>query len=247
MDTNNAHTTHHATHPLKKIKFTTPVAVIVGALIIGGSILGYGFIMRDGTSSAKVTMFGGKAIDHTTEMSEGNLKSKVLIVEYSDPECPYCITVYPTMKQLRSQYADKVAFVYRHFPLTQIHPHAFDESKAIECAKTLGGGKKALEYMDALYGYKASKQTTELVATGKEDLAKNTGFDVTSFSACMSNPTSADEITNSINDGIAAGVQGTPSSFVLVKTRKGYEVVAMIDGARPLAYFKAAIDEALAR
>jgi predicted DsbA family dithiol-disulfide isomerase len=48
-------------------------------------------------------------------------------------------------------------------------------------------------------------------------------------------------------DGVAAGVQGTPTSFVLVKTRKGYEQVALIDGARPYTYFKAALDQALAQ
>jgi protein-disulfide isomerase len=237
---------HSFIHALKALRFTTPVAVIVGSLIIGGSILGYGFIMQSG-SSGNATMFTGKAIDPKTDMIEGNLKSKVTIVEYSDPECPFCVTVYPTMKQLRNDYRDKASFVYRHFPLTQIHPHAFDESKAIACAQSVGGSVKALEYMDALYGYKSAKQTTELVATGKEDLAKNIGLDITTFTACMNNQAVTDAVTASMNDGVAAGVQGTPSSFILVKTRKGYEVVAMIDGARPLTYFKAAIDEALAR
>lgn len=229
----------------KHFAFTTPVAVIIGAMIIGGSILGYGFIMRDGQSSAAMTMFAGKAFA-ADDISEGDTKSKVIIAEYSDPECPFCVSVYPTIKQLRTEYDDKVSYVYRHFPLTQIHPHAFDESKAIACAHSIGGSKKALEYMDSLYGYKSSKQTTELEANGKEDLAKNAGLDVTAFTACMNNQAASDTVTASMNDGVAAGVQGTPSTFILVKNRKGYQVVAMIDGARPYAYFKAAIDQALA-
>jgi protein-disulfide isomerase len=230
----------------KLFAFTTPVAVIIGALIIGGSILGYGFIMRDGQASASVTMFMGKAINTQTDITEGNQKSKVIIAEYSDPECPFCVTLYPTMKQLRNEYSDKVSFVYRHFPLTQIHPHSFDESKAIACAYSMGGSKKAIEYIDAIYGYKSSKQTTELEANGKEELAKGVGLDAPSFTTCLTNQTTADTVTASMNDGVAAGVQGTPSTFILVKNRKGYQVVAMIDGARPYAYFKAAIDQALA-
>jgi protein-disulfide isomerase len=151
------------------------------------------------------------------------------------------------MKQLRNEYKDKVNFVYRHYPLTQIHPHAFDESKAIVCAQSVGGNSKALEYIDAIYGYKSAKQDTKLPATGKEDFAKNIGLDITAFSACMNNQKTADDVTASMSDGGAAGVQGTPTSFVLIKTRKGYEQVALIDGARPYTYFKAAIDQALAQ
>jgi protein-disulfide isomerase len=228
------------------MKLSTPGAVIIGSIIIAASILGYGFIMREGSTAAKMTQFAGKAID-STDITEGNQKSKVLVVEYSDPECPYCITVYPTMKQLRNEYKDKVNFVYRHYPLTQIHPHAFDESKAIVCAQSVGGNSKALEYIDAIYGYKSAKQDTKLPATGKEDFAKNIGLDITAFSACMNNQKTADDVTASMSDGGAAGVQGTPTSFVLIKTRKGYEQVALIDGARPYTYFKAAIDQALAQ
>jgi hypothetical protein len=82
------------------MKLSTPGAVIIGSIIIAASILGYGFIMREGSTAAKMTQFAGKAID-STDITEGNQKSKVLVVEYSDPECPYCITVYPTMKQQR--------------------------------------------------------------------------------------------------------------------------------------------------
>lgn len=237
---------HSFLSQVRHLKLSTPISVILGALIIGASILGYGFITRDGSSSAKMTQFAGKAID-SSDIAEGNAKSKVVVVEYSDPECPYCVTVYPTMKQLRNEYKDKVNFVYRHYPLTQIHPHAFDESKAIACAQTIGGSGKANEYIDAIYGYKSSKQTTQLIATGKEDLARNIGLDIVAFTTCMNDQKTTETINASMADGVAAGVQGTPTSFVLVKTRKGYEQVALIDGARPYTYFKAALDQALAQ
>ncbi len=233
---------NHIKHP----HLTTPAAVLLGAFIIGASIIGYGFIMRDTGAKESSTMFTGRSIDEK-EILEGKAKSKVFVVEYSDPECPFCVTVHPTLKQLRNEYADKITFVYRHYPLTQIHPRAFDESKAIECANTLGGNKKAFEYIDALYGYKSNQQTTQLAANGKEDIAKNVGLEMSAFTACMNSQATSDTINASINDGIVAGVTGTPSTFILVKTRKGYEVVSMVDGARPAAYFKAAIEEALSR
>lgn len=230
----------------KKIRFTTPVATIIGMIFVALSILAHGYITSSQGPTKNTTLFAGRSIDDS-DIIEGSIKNKVIIAEYSDPECPYCISVYPTMKQLREEYKDKVSFVYRHFPLTQIHPHAFDESKAITCAQSLGGNVKANEYIDAVYGYKSAKQTTQLVATGKEDLAKNIGLDMTAFKNCMADQTTDALVSASITDGVAAGVQGTPSSFVLLKTRKGYEVISMIDGARPYSFFKAAVDEALAR
>lgn len=225
---------------------TTPLAIIIASIILGGSHIIYGALADGGTGTTAATMFVGKPIDGG-DYVEGNTKSKVLVVEYSDPECPFCVALYPTMKQLRNEYKDKVAFVYRHFPLTQIHPHSFDESKAIACAGTLGGGSKFYEYIDAIYGYKSANQTTQLPATGKTDLALNVGLDKVAFEKCLKDPATDNLINASINDGIQAGVQGTPSTFILLQTKKGNQVVTMVDGARPYDYVKAAIDQALAQ
>ena len=168
-------------HTHTTTKLTTPVAVILGSIIIAGGIIAYGFITRGGQPSVATTMFSGRVIGDT-DYVEGNIKSDVIVVEYSDPECPFCVQVHPTIKQLRTEYSDKVAFVYRHFPLTQIHPHAFDESRAIACAGNIGGTKKFYEYIDALFGYKITNKTTQLPKNGKEDTARNIGLDTAAFS-----------------------------------------------------------------
>ena len=229
-----------------RLRLSTPSAVIIGSVLISLSIVAHGFIMQGSSTAGAAALFTGRAVD-ATDYIEGEKNSNVVLVEYSDPECPYCISVHPTIKQLRNDYRNKVAFVYRHFPLTQIHPHAFDESKAITCAGTLGGEKKMYEYIDALYGFKIDHQTTQLPTNGKEDIARGVGLDSQAFTNCINAAQTGDTVNNSINDGLQAGVQGTPSSFVLIKTKKGYEVVAMIDGARDYTYFQAAIDEALQR
>lgn len=231
---------------ISSVTSSIPNAILAAALILALSHIAYGFIISGGTPSAPVTLFTGKPVD-SMDYVEGKTDSKVVIIEYSDPECPYCITLHPTMKQIRTEYGDKVAFIYRHFPLTQIHPDAFDESKAIECAGTLGGTRTFYQYVDSLYGYKLANKTTELPATGKEDIAANVGLDKKAFAACLESDDTTLTIDSSTNDGVQAGVQGTPSSFILVKTKKGYEVIAMIDGARPYEYIEAAISEALSR
>jgi protein-disulfide isomerase len=232
-------------HQLKQFSLTTPVAIILASVILGGSHVVYGLV-SSGTAKATVNMFLGKPVD-SSDYVEGNAKSKVIVVEYSDPECPYCVSLHPTLKKLRDDYKDKVAFVYRHFPLTQIHPHARDESKAIICAGELGGTNAFYEYVDALYGYKSENQTTQLPTTGKEDIASNIGLDKADFLSCMKKEDTGGVVDASINDGVQAGVQGTPTTFVLIETKKGYEIVAALDGARPYEYMQAAFEEALAR
>ncbi len=228
-----------------KFSLTTPVAIILAALILGGSHVVYGLV-SNGIAKAPTNMFTGKPID-ASDYIEGNTKSDILIVEYSDPECPYCVSLHPTLKRVRDEYKDKVAFVYRHFPLTQIHPHAHDESKGIACAGKLAGTKGFYEYIDALYGYKSNNQTTQLPTTGKEDIAANIGLNKADFLSCLNSADSGVAVDASVNDGIQAGVQGTPASFVLAKKGKGYEIVATLDGARPYEYIQAAIEEGLSR
>jgi len=82
--------------------------------------------------------------DHIT----GNANAPVTIIEYSDLECPFCKRFYPTTQQVLKDYQGKVRLVYRHFPLTQIHPYAQVMAEASECAAQQG---KFWEYVDALF------------------------------------------------------------------------------------------------
>lgn len=246
-------TTHgnHVKHHTKKEGFvlTTPLAIIIASVIIAGGLMGYGAITRGDSSTTNgtpKTMFKGKAISDT-DYVEGKVDSKVVVIEYSDPECPFCGQVSATIKQLRTEYGNRIAFVYRHFPLTQIHKSAFDRSRAMACAGKVGGSTKFYQYIDTYYGYETAKQSTQLPATALDDFAKTVGLDMTAYTACMKENQTAQLVTDSVTDGAAAGVQGTPSTFVLIKTKKGYEQVSMVDGARPIDFFKTVIEEALTK
>lgn len=227
------------------VTLSTPAAILLAALLLSVSHIAYAFILA-GQNTASVSYFAGKPVDRT-DYVDGSENEGVYMIEYSDPECPYCISYYPTLKRVRDEYKNKVAFVYRHFPLTEIHPHAFDESKAIACAGILGGAPKFYEYMDKLYSYKAGNNTTKLPKNGKEETAKGIGLDGAAFTSCMNNESTSSLINTSMSDGVQAGVEGTPTTFILKKTRGGLEIVAAIVGARDYAYTKAAIDQALSR
>lgn len=225
---------------------STPNAIIVAALLLSFSHVAYGFVISENNQSATAAIFKGKALD-TNDLVTGNPKSDVIVLEYSDTECPYCAQLHPTLKKIQDEYTSKVSFVYRHFPLTQIHPNAFDEARAIYCVGKTSGATKQRDYINQMFSYKLEKKNMTLPQGGKESLAKNIGVDGAALTACLSTPESNDVVNASIEDGVKAGVEGTPATFVLLKKRNGYEVVALIDGARPYEYFKTVLDEALAR
>lgn len=81
----------------------------------------------------------------------GSKKAKVLIVEYSDFQCPFCKRFFPSVQQALQEYGDKVALVYRHFPLTSIHPYAQPLAEGSECAAEIGGSDKFWEFHDQVF------------------------------------------------------------------------------------------------
>ncbi|MBT4121723.1 thioredoxin domain-containing protein [bacterium] len=78
----------------------------------------------------------------------GNLDAQVKLVEFSDFQCPYCARAHPTLKRIIEDYGDQVVWVYKHYPLDQLHPYARGASESAECA---GEQDMFWEYTDALY------------------------------------------------------------------------------------------------
>lgn len=89
-----------------------------------------------------------KTVDIGNAPSQGNPSARITVVEYSDFECPFCQRVYPTVKQLLKTYGNDLRLVYKHYPLTQIHPHAQKAAEATNCAMDQG---KFWEYHDKLF------------------------------------------------------------------------------------------------
>ncbi len=230
----------------QKMHLTTPVAIILAALLISLSHITYATILSKKGRSTTLEVFKGRSVD-ATDLVTGNKNSNVVIIEYSDTECPFCAQVHPTMKKLQEEYGSKVAFAYRYFPLTQIHPNAFDEARAVYCVGKISGAEKRRSYIDEMFTYKISKQNMVLPKGGRESLAKNIGVEGKAFDTCMQGKESGDVVNASTQDGIVAGVEGTPATFVLIKNGDIYEVVSLVGGARPYEYFKAVIEDALAR
>jgi protein-disulfide isomerase len=161
--------------------------------------------------------------------TKGSDRAPVTLVEFSDFQCPYCKRAEPTIEQLRSDYGDKLRFVYRDYPLP-FHPRAMPASIAVHCAADQG---KYWEMFNNLMHEQGD--------LGDDDLKKRAaavGLDAAKFAQCFDSKKPEPAIKESSDDGAAAGVSGTPSFFVNGR---------MLVGARPIEEFKALIDEELAR
>ncbi len=169
----------------------------------------------------------------------GNPSAPVKIIEYSDLECPFCSRFHLTMKQAMEEYGKegKIAWVYRHFPLEQIHKSARPGAIASECAAELGGSQAFWSFIDTVF----SRQEEGLSDNFFSDVAGQIGLDKDAFSLCIASGKYDGPIDASIENAIASGGQGTPYSIIIAADGSREAV----NGAVPYAALKSQIEQAL--
>jgi protein-disulfide isomerase len=159
------------------------------------------------------------AINPITEKDyiRGNPNAKVVVLEFSDPECPFCKVFHNTMKSLTDKYAKDggLAWVYRNFPLTSLHPNAPKESEALLCAGKVGGQNGFWAYTDRLYAVTPSNNKFDMAQLPV--IAKDVGLDVTAFNKCLSSGEMAPIVKADYDDGVKAGGTGTPFNVFIVQ------------------------------
>ena len=160
----------------------------------------------------------------------GARNAKVTLIEYSDFQCPFCARHLPTVKQALKDYPNDVRLVYRHYPLS-FHPEAQKSAEAVECAGKVGGGDAFWKMHDELFANQAT-----LGRSLYTDLAKKIGLNAGNFDKCLDGGEMAEKVANDLAEGSAAGVEGTPATFV-----NG----TLVSGAVPYAELKQRIDAAL--
>ena len=221
-------------------KFLVPLAIVVAGIFIAGAIYFGGSTTNPSTSSgqainAKIDIAPVTEKDHII----GSRNADLVIVEYSDTECPFCKSFHPTMKEVVRTYDGKVAWVYRHFPIAQLHAKAAKEAEATECAAELGGNQGFWKYIDKVFETTNSNDSLNPAELPK--IAKAVGLDVTAFNACLSSGKYTEFVQKSVEEAVKAGARGTPYSVIISKD--GTKVV--INGAEPFAMVKAKLDDLL--
>src|SRR3989344_990390 len=169
----------------------------------------------------------------------GSREASLVIVEYSDTECPFCKTFHNTMHQIVRDYDKEVAWVYRHFPIAQLHTRAAKEAEATECANELGGNQAFWNYLDKLFA--TTNSNDSLNPNELPKIATAVGLDETAFNTCLSSGRYAELVQKSVAEAIKAGALGTPYSVII--TKNGQKM--LINGAEPIAMVKAKIDALL--
>lgn len=197
---------------------------IAGAIIIAGIIIAGAVLLKDSSDKIMPAETANNdnnltAIDlrpvSADEHIVGNSDAKIVIVEYSDTECPYCKVFQNTLHIVITKNNNDVAWVYRHYPIAQLHPKAFHEAEATECAWEQGGNFTFWKYIDEIFARTESNNRLDVAELPK--IAKDIGLDVSSFNTCLENGKYASKIQNDIEDGNKAGAKGTPYSVIVTK------------------------------
>jgi protein-disulfide isomerase len=212
------------------------------SIVIAGAFIGAGLYFSGGVSAAKDTAdsVAPVAADDKTSLVKpvtsddhirGEVDAEIMIIEFSDFDCPYCNRYHDTMKQLSEKYAgDEVAWVYRHFPLEQLHPQAAGVAIASECVAELGGNDAFWTFADA---YLAARGAGDATAHGEliPRVVTEAGIDLTDFSKCFESGRHTESVQADINNAVETGGRGTPWSILVGPTGKTYP----INGSLPIA------------
>src|SRR5215831_4079997 len=137
---------------------------------------------------------------------QGSSTAAVTLVEYGDYECPYCGRAYPVIKEVQKRLGDKLQFVFRNFPLTEMHPHA---QHAAEAAEAAAAQNRFWEMHDYLYEHQQALDDKYL-----EKYADNLGLNLAKFNTDMSSHVHAGRIREDFLSGVRSGVNGTPTFYI---------------------------------
>lgn len=201
------------------------VAIIV---LILGTVFGVGYLAKQSRPSSRpVAIDAIEADDHV----KGNRDSKVVVVEYSDFQCPACASYFPLAKAVSEKYGDQIAFVYRHFPLRSIHQHAENAARATEAA---GKQDKFWEMHDMIFDTQSVWSTEADVSSVFEGYARDLGLDLDQYKQDVASSDVRDKVNRDYNSGNKSGVQGTPTFFLngqRIAPRSLEEFSQLIDAA----------------
>ena len=222
--------------------YTVPVAIILGGIIVALALY---FAVVARPPSGGIAIGSGnpslvRPVDSTDHIL-GNPAATIQIVEYSDFDCTFCKAFDGTLHEIiaNAGATGNVAWVYRHFPLIEIHPDTMKLADAAECVAKTGGNDAFWKFATLLFANQPA-DTTKL-----GEYAKTVGAPSDAFTACYTDATNTVEarIKADRENALALGARGTPYSLILAPGK----APVVIDGAYSYDAVKALIDQALGK
>jgi protein-disulfide isomerase len=138
--------------------------------------------------------------------AQGSSHAAVTLVEYGDYECPHCGRAYPIVKDVQRRMGTQLRFVFRNFPLREIHPHA---QHAAEAAEAAGTQDRFWEMHDVLFENQHALDDQDL-----HDYAVDLGLDTARFDEELASHAHAKRVREDFSSGVRSGVNGTPTFFI---------------------------------
>lgn len=141
----------------------------------------------------------------------GNAEAAVVLVEYGDFQCPACAAAHPLVSQLKAELGDQVAIVWRHFPLTAIHPNALSAARATEAAGRQG---KFWEMHDILFERQDEWSNASGAKSLFEDYARELGLNPEQFTNDTNDPATSERVERDLDSAQQLAVRSTPTFFL---------------------------------
>ena len=225
-----------------------PLSIVIAGLAIGlglyfsaGTATPTSVAAKNSPEAAPVADTSNK-IDPVTEADhiKGNINAPIKIVEYSDFECPFCKRNHETISVIMEKYGDKIAWVYRQFPLEQLHKKAMPVAIASECVAELGGDKAFWVFTDRYFEETLTNDRTD-IDTVIPKLVAESGVSAAKFKECFESERTKPSVEVDVADAVETGGRGTPWSILIGPDGKTYP----INGAQPASAIEQMIEAAL--
>jgi len=209
-------------------KFKIPLSILVAGLAIAG-----GLVISKLQNPKPVSEVTPESLSTVPLLSAGdhylgNPKASVVIVEYSDYDCPFCASYFSNMKKILEELGKggRLVWIHRHMPLYQIHETAREKAQITECVADVGGEEKFWEVSELLY-----KNTLSKTVASPDEIALEAKLPSDKFTECIESEKYLSKVLAEYDEAYLAGARGTPFTVII----KGDERVKLEES---LAYFE---------
>lgn len=225
-----------------------PVAIVFGFALIAIAIFfttdkGPRSAVNDDTNVETNGILSStpRAVDDR-DYIRGNPNAPILLIEYSDYDCPFCKQYHETLNQIMDEYGvtGKVAWVYRQFPIAQLHPNSPKVSQAALCVGKLGGTDAFWNFTDLIFEEREIDEATNVARI--PDYVTSVGVENDAYIACMNSGETEETVKASVEDAFNIGARGTPYTVLMIGTQQ-----AVINGAQPYETVKGIVENLISQ
>ena len=221
---------------INKFELSPSVSILIAGVLIAGAVI---FTNTRQSAPAAAVVAGAQAPTAATNVRVpsaqdhivGSPTAPLVLIEYSDFQCPYCNVVHPTLKRIVEESNGQIAWVYRHLPLESIHPSAKPAAIASECVAEQLGNDGFWKFADIIFGDQSKMSPAYF-----EQVALQLGAQKTAYKSCVASASTAKKVDADSSEAQQNGGQGTP--YTVLYDKRGQVGVS---GALPYDAFTSVI------